>query len=305
MCIRDSDVWVDVECPSPDEIRELVEKFPLNHLALEDALQKGHWARFEVYPEHAFLIFRTLSEPEKVNEETERVSMFWFPDRNCLLTIRNEPVTYLESVWVEVGRFDQRKPMDVIYTLLQRGTDTFFEFLDALEGCTDEMEQRVFQTGPASRRDPAAETPQAFANRIFELKQTMISARRLASSARENVAQFSRHASMVDGPGSIYLRDVSDHLTRVYDGIDSSRDVLTSLLDVHLNVQSNRMNEIMKTLTTVSTIFLPLTFLAGVWGMNFQFMPEIPWRFGYAFAWLSFLLVAGALAFYFRRRGWW
>ena len=144
-----------------------------------------------------------------------------------------------------------------------------------------------------------------FAARVFELKHTMIAARRLASSARENVAQFSRHATALSPEGAIYLRDVSDHLTRIYDGIDSARDVLSSLLDVHLTVQSNRMNEVMKTLTTVSTIFLPLTFLAGVWGMNYEFMPELHWKYGYLFAWGSFIFAALAFAVYFKWRKWW
>lgn len=298
-------VWVDVETPTPEQVQRLKERFPINHLALEDALQIGHWARFEVYPEHAFLIFRTLAEPAEVTERTERVSLFWYPELNSLLTIRNEPVNYLESVWEEVGRFLKRTPVEVIYTLLQRGTDTFFEFLDSLEDCTDSLEQRVFVPGRPSRDGQTDRTTAGFATEIFSLKRVMIAARRLVSSSRENVAQFSRHVAVVDAEGSIYLRDISDHLTRVYDGLDSARDVLTSLLDVHLNVQSNRMNEIMKTLTTVSTIFLPLTFLAGVWGMNFDFMPELAWPAGYGLAWLVFVMVAVGLALYFKRRGWW
>lgn len=103
----------------------------------------------------------------------------------------------------------------------------------------------------------------------------------------------------------MFTRDVVDHLARVYEGLDSERDALSTLLDVHLTVQSNRMNEVMKTLTTVSTIFLPLTFLAGVWGMNFKFMPELEQPWGYLMAWGAFALVGLLLALVFKRRGWW
>jgi magnesium transporter len=296
---QNRNVWVDVESPTTEQIKELEKTFGFNRLALEDALELGHWARFEVYPEHVFLIFRTLAEPEDVTDRTERVSFFWYPDLQSLITFRNEPVTYLENVWNEMDSRRERSPVDIMYALLQRGTDTFFTFVDELEGRTDELEERVFvgKLIPGSAAD--------FASQVFDLKHTMISARRLVSGARETVAQFARHATMLSPEGAILFRDVTDHLARVYDGLDSARDVLTSLLDVHLSVQSNRMNEVMKTLTIVSTVFLPLTFMAGVWGMNFRFMPELSWPLGYAFAWFSFMLVGAGFAWYFKSRGWW
>jgi magnesium transporter len=298
-------VWVDVESPTPEQIEDLRRHFAFNHLALEDALQIGHWGRFEAYQEHLFLIFRTLAEPEDVTDRTERISIFLFPDQNALVTIRNEPVTYLEAIWKETNSFSERSPMDIIYALLQRGTDTFFTYLDELEERTDDIERRVFasQTGKRLTNPPGQSQP--LYEEIFALKQTMINARRLASSGRENIAQFSRHAVTVSPEGAIYLRDVVDHLARVYDGLDTARDVQGSLLDVHLNVQNQRLNEVMRTLTTVSTIFLPLTFIAGIWGMNFEFQPEFNWRFGYAMAWTVFVIVGVSLMLYFKRRGWW
>jgi magnesium transporter len=296
---QNNNVWIDVETPTPADLSSLSSVFMINALALEDALERGHWSKFEVYPEHVFLIFRTLAEPEDVTDRTERVSFFWYPQQNTLMTLRNEPVTYLENVWLEMNSRKNRSPVDILYALLQRGTDTFFTFVDELEECTDDLEQRVF-TGRFSPGVVAS-----FASEVFDLKHTMIQARRLASGARESIAQFARHATMLSPEGAILLRDVTDHLARVYDGLDSARDVLTSLLDVHLSVQSNRMNEVMKTLTIVSTVFLPLTFMAGVWGMNFKFMPELGWPLGYFFAILMFLLVGVGFAWYFKRRGWW
>lgn len=296
---QNRNVWVDVESPSRADLEQLGRAFGFNRLALEDALERGHWARFEVYPQHVFLIFRTLAEPEDVTDRTERVSFFWYPELQSLVTLRNEPVTYLEGVWKEMDSRKDRSPVDIMYALLQRGADTFFTFVDELESRTDDLEERVFN----GRSVPGSAA--SFASQVFDLKHTMISARRLVSGARETVAQFARHATMLSPDGAILFRDVTDHLARVYDGLDSARDVLTSLLDVHLSVQSNRMNEVMKTLTIVSTMFLPLTFLAGVWGMNFRIIPELQWPLGYAFAWGMFALVGAGFAWYFKRRGWW
>ncbi len=290
-------MWLDVESPASTDLEKLQQGFSLNALALEDALDVGHWARFEVYPEHAFLIFRTLAEPEDVTSRTERVSFFWFPNLGSLITFRNEPVTYLEGVWKEMLGKHGRKPMDVMFALLSRGSDTFFSFLDELETLTDELEERVLD---GSRGRDARE----FTEEVFDLKHTLIYSRRLVSGAREAVAQFARHAITIEPAAGIFLRDVSDHLTRVYEGVDSAREVLSSLLDVHLSVQSNRMNEVMKTLTAVSAIFLPLTFLAGVWGMNYRFMPELQQPWGYAFAWMVFLCTACGLFLFFKRKGW-
>jgi magnesium transporter len=133
----------------------------------------------------------------------------------------------------------------------------------------------------------------------------MNSARKGVSNARENVAQFSRHAAELSPEGGLYLRDVADHLARVYGGLDAARELLGGLLEVYLGVENQRLNEVIRTLTTVSTIFLPLTFLAGVWGMNFEFEPEFEWRYGYPFAWICFSLVSGLLLWYFKRKKWW
>jgi magnesium transporter len=293
---RNTRLWIDLETPSPEEVLTLQAMFGLNPLALEDALEKGHWSKFEAYSEHLFLIFRTLAEPEDVTDRTERISVFWFPELETLLTIRNEPVTYLETVWNEFHNRQNLRVSDVLYALLDRGSETFFVFLDELETYTDALEERVFALRQENRQ---------LLSEVFSLKHTMIQARRLVSGAREAVGQCSRHITTQDPQAAMYLRDVGDHLTRSYDGLDSSREVLSSLLDVHLSVQSNRMNEVMKTLTTMSSIFLPLTFLAGVWGMNYKVMPELQEPWGYAFAWAMFVFFGIGFALYFRWRKWW
>ena len=298
-------VWVDVEAPTAEQVENLKRHFTFNKLALEDALETEHWSRFERYPEHLFLIFRTLAEPEDLTERTEEVDIFWFPEQHALVTFRHEPITYLEAVWKEIGSFAQRSPVDVLYALLQRGTDTFFTFLDTLEERTEELEQHLFDSRTQSGSNQEDVRTQPLYREIFGLRRTMISARKRVSSARENVAQFSRHAAELSPEGGMYLRDVADHLARVYGGLDAARDVLGGLLEVYLGVENQRLNEVIRTLTTVSTIFLPLTFLAGVWGMNFESEPEFGWRYGYAFAWTCFALVGGLLLWYFKRKRWW
>ncbi|GGJ30877.1 magnesium/cobalt transporter CorA [Deinococcus roseus] len=296
-------VWVDVLAPTPDELSHLKTIFTFNPLALEDALTEGHWSRFEYYREHAFLVYRTLNPNGKCNDDTERVSIFWYPETDTLVTLRLREVGYLDEVWQTFEPVTHGIEERVIYNLLSRGADNFFAFTDELKEETDTLEESMFQHHKS----------QNLVKQVFHYKHLIMTARRLVSSARESVASFARHSSLIGEENnrttteelSLYLRDIVDLLTRTYESLDSSREVLTSVLDVNLTVQSNRMNEVMKTLTTVSTIFLPLTFLAGVWGMNFDHMPELHWRFGYLLSWLVFLLLGLGLGWYFRKRGWW
>lgn len=297
--LRDLDVrcpqgcWIDACEPDDGEITQLRSALALNDLALEDTLQRGHWSRFEQYPEHAFLIARTLEQPDQIDSPTERVSMFW--TERVLLTMTNEKVPYLELVWRDCQRGRIDRPQQIVHDLLDHAADTFFVHADALHDYVDDLEEQVFDQ---TRRDDGS----GFVRTVFDHKHRIMSTRRLVGGLSDATHGAARASGTED---ALHFRDVHADLNRVSDLLDSSREVLASVLDVHLTVQSNRMNEVMKTLATVSTVFLPLTFLAGVWGMNFTNIPELDWRYGYAFAWTIMLMVAGALAAYFRRRGWW
>ncbi|CAA9586184.1 MAG: Magnesium and cobalt transport protein CorA [uncultured Truepera sp.] len=148
-----------------------------------------------------------------------------------MITFRDEPVTYLESVWREVNSFSGRTPMDVLYDLLQRGTDTFFTYLDELEDRTEALEQRLFDRRVQTHAEVLDVRAGPLYQEIFALRRTMIATRKRVSSAREYVSQFARHAAELSPEGGVYLRDVADHLARVYGGLDAARDVLGGLLE--------------------------------------------------------------------------
>lgn len=284
-------VWVDVQDVTPVELVRLQAAFPLNNFALEDALEHGHWSRAEQYPEHAFITVRSFAHPAEEDEFTERVSIFGFPD--AALTLSTNGTAALRAVWTMVGRENVNLPAEVTYELLDNTAETFFTLADALEIRTDALEERVFRD---KRDNPVPD--------IFEVKHLLSQGRRLANDAREATATLGRYATATSAD-MVRYRDAQDSFGRAGNRLDGLRDFLTSLLDLHLNLQNQRMNEVMRTLTAVSVIFLPLTFLAGVWGMNFKAMPELEWPLGYVMAWGSFLLIGGLLAYYFKRRGWW
>lgn len=284
-------VWVDTQDTTAEELVALRRAFSLNRFAVEDALEHGHWSRAEQYPEHAFITIRSYANPTQADEFTERVSLFIFPE--AILSHSPHGTLALNSVWTLVGRETINSSQEVAYEILDHTADTFFTMADTLEAKVDELEERVFKN---SRENPVEQ--------VFELKHLIGQGRRLATDAREASALLGRHAN-ASAADLVRYRDAQDSFTRAASRFEGLRDILTSLLDLHLNLQSQRMNEVMRTLTAVSVIFLPLTFLAGVWGMNYQLMPELHWKYGYAFAWSSFLAVGLVLAYYFKRRGWW
>ena len=292
------DVWVDVQAATPEEWQQVRAAFALHPLAVEDAQEEGHWSRFESYLNHDFITYRTLARAEDCDEFTERVSIFLFGPAapgsvGSVLSFSRRGTVYLERVWTMVGRETVNTPAEVTYELLDHGTDTFSVYADALESAVEALQEQVFR---GERRD--------ITGAVFEDKHNLARVRRLAAEAREAALLLVRHGR-AEGGDLILYRDALSNLDRALSQLDAQREALTNVLDMSLGFQAQRMNQVMRTLTVVSTFFLPLTFLAGVWGMNFKVMPELQWPSGYALAWASFLLTAALMALYFKRRGWW
>jgi magnesium transporter len=142
-------------------------------------------------------------------------------------------------------------------------------------------------------------------NTIQQLKREIISIRRYVSPVRELLAGMLRSEShLIDAKTHVYLRDVSDHAIRVTESIESYRDILTGLLEIYISSVSNKMNEVMKVLTVFASIFIPLTFIAGIYGMNFEYMPELKWKWAYPSLWVAFIAIPVVLLIYFKKKKW-
>ncbi len=141
--------------------------------------------------------------------------------------------------------------------------------------------------------------------RILTLKHSVTALRRIVSPQREVINRLSRDEyQQIDHQAKIYFRDIYDHLVRIQDMSESIRDLVSSALDIYLSSTSLKLNNVMKALTIVSTIFLPLTFLAGIYGMNFHYMPELSWKYGYPLVWILCILISAGMLYYFKKRGW-
>jgi magnesium transporter len=288
-------VWVDVEDPTEADVRMLDQEFGFHELALEDSLHPHQRPKIEQYGSYFFLVVYAAT---LVEQELQPHEMAMFVGRNYLVTVRKPPAFDLTDV---LKRWDAHSEQAnegggyLLYILLDEIVDGYFDVLDGYEDGGEEIEERVF--AGVVEADTQAH--------IFRLRKELVQFRRIIAPLREVLDVMQRRTLEVVTPGlEPYYRDVYDHVLRATDFLDSLRDILASALEANLAVVSNRLNEVMKQLTSWAAIILIPTLVAGIYGMNFVHMPELRWRFGYAYALALMFGTAFLLYRMFKRRDW-
>lgn len=290
-------VWVDCE---PGELRSLQPVFGLHDLAVEDCRNQNQRPKLEDYGDHRFVVFNRVDYEPGARRGASRSlrahELDVFFGRDFLITVHREPFPEIDSVWAAAlrGPAGGVSPGNLLHRILDAIVDGYFPLLDRLEAELDAAEEVVLRR---PSRDPLSA--------IFHLRRQALVLRRLLGPQRDVLLALAR--SELDGisPGDrAYLQNVYDHSLRVFDRGEIFREMVGHLLEAHLTVVGNRTNDTMRTLTAISIIFMPLTLLAGIWGMNFRFMPELEQPWGYPAAWATMLLLGGALFLWLRRRGW-
>jgi magnesium transporter len=292
-------LWVDLQAPTPEETKSILsDVFHFHPLAIEDTQTTGYQTpKVDDYDDYIFVIAHTLAA--RALDEIDAHEIDFFLGSNYLVTSEMTPdMPIVQRLWQRLKRDDRlisRGPDFLCHALLDALVDDYMPVLDQLEDEIELLEDQVLEV-------PRTESLE----RILSLKHSILTLRRFVTPQREVMNRLSRDDfPQVQPQSRIYFRDIYDHLVRIQDLSESLRDIVTGALDTYLSVTSNRLNEVMKALTIVSTIFLPLSFVAGVYGMNFVNFPEIHWNFGYAYVWILFLAIAVAMLVLFKRRGWW
>jgi magnesium transporter len=254
--------WLDVVDASDDELRGLAERFGWHPLTLEDTLHFGQRPKLDRYEEQLLLVFYGA---EMDADETPRlIEVHLLISGDWVVTIRRERCDALDALRARVREQPEREEQLAVYRILDALTDTFFPVLSSFDDAIDELEDAIV-------RSP----DDAQLQRLFHLKRGLVTLRRIVTPQRDLAARTIE--DIADLPGlepaaRDWFRDVYDHLIRVSDMVDSYRDLLTSAMDVYLSTVSNRLNTVMKQLTIVATIFLPITALTGFFGQNFAWL---------------------------------
>ena len=290
--------WIDINgFKDVKDLEYLGECFQLHPLVLEDILNSDQRPKIDDYDSYLFIILKMIHHDDKSGEViSEQISMIL--GDNFVISLHENDVDIFNLVRQRVkagtGRIRKAKADYLAYALIDLIVDKYFLVLEQLGEVVEDLEEELV-TNP---------TP-ATLNKIYHLKRDTIQIRRAVWPLREVVSKLARSDSpLIQEQTDLYFRDVYDHITIIMDSVETYRDILSGILDIYLSSVSNRLNEVMKVLTIIATIFIPLTFIAGLYGMNFKNMPELEWPYGYYMSLGLMASVALIMVIYFYRKGW-
>jgi len=290
--------WINIDGLHQVEILEkLGECYGLHPLVLEDILNTDQRPKMEDYGEYLYIVLKMFNYNDKSSEiESEQISLVLGP--NFVFSFQEREGDTFNPIRDRIrnskGRIRKMGADHLAYTLLDSIIVNYFIILEKLGEKIEFLEEEV-----VSR--PKSETLQT----IHHLKREMIFLRKGVWPLREVISGLERgESSLIKESTRIYLRDVYDHTIQTIDTIETYRDMVSGMLDIYLSSISNRLNAVMKVLTIIATIFMPLTFLAGIYGMNFKYMPELEWRWGYPTVWIAVILIGVSMLIYFKKKGW-
>lgn len=289
--------WININSLYDVSLLEKVGKhFGLHNLLLEDIQQTEHIPKYEEFDKHLFITLKMISVTSDSNIEFEQVALVL--GKNYVISFQEHPGDFFDPV--------RKRLLDPTAQVRSKGSDfLFFRLIDVvvdnyfivLENSADQLEELETKTLDDSEENNLRE--------ILNVKKDLIYLRKSVFPLREALSKLSKTESEVIQDNNLkYLSDIYDHTIHVIQSIETYRDLVSSLMDLHLSSISYRMNVVMKVLTIISTIFIPLTFLAGVYGMNFKYFPELEWQYAYPTFWGICLALFIGMMFYFKKKRW-
>ncbi len=292
----DNIVWLDALDPTQADMDFLSEEFGFHPLAIEDYFTPHPRPKIDEFPGYYFIVTHVLSYSTR-DEQIKAEELNIFVGRNYIVTAHEVELPLLNQVaetWQKDPRLATNGAGMLLYDIMDCLVDSYFPILDEVEDQLDEVEDAIF-----------AQTPPKSAERIFNLKRALLVFRRIAAPLRDVLNTLVRRDQpLLSDMAVTYLRDVYDHTLRIVDTVDTYRDILTGAMDAYLTVISNQLNGVMKTLTVVATVLISSQVISGIYGMNFKYMPELGWRYGYEAALGLMVAIALGLLYYFRRIKW-
>jgi magnesium transporter len=287
--------WLDLDQPDADDFQVLRDVFKFHPLAIEDSENFGQRAKIDTYDDFAFLVLHGASP-----DEDRLVEVHCFYSEHYLVTVHRDEAPAFNEVRDRFAKRDEpiEQPLRLLYQIVEALVDSFFPILADFDDRIDELEDAIFLKADDRQLQE-----------IFQMKRLLVGLRKAVTPERDMFARIVAGIEALPGmtpDDERYFRDVYDHLIRISDLIDSYRDLLTSSMDVYLSTVSNRLNSVMKQLTIIATIFLPLAWLTGFFGQNFGFMVRHigSWETFLVFGLGTELLALALLLVFFKRRGW-
>jgi len=291
--------WINVDgIHDVNTIEKLGGCFGIHPLVLEDILNTGQRPKIENYDGYTYIVIKRLFYDNKLSEFTTEQESFILGE-NYVISFSERKVeiynTVREGIRQGVGRIRKMGADYLLYNLLDVIVDNYFVVLE-------ELSEKIEDTEDELVSNPSQDTLQV----IHKLKKQMLYLHKSVWPLREVVSFLTRSETpLVKESVDIYIRDLYDHVIQVMDTTETLRDILSSMLDMYLSSVSNKMNEIMKVLTIISTVFIPLSFIVGLYGMNLSNMPEYNWPWMYPVVWVIMISIATSMLIFFKKKKWW
>jgi magnesium transporter len=288
--------WIDVINPDADELSKLAAQYRLHSTSVQDCLDPKHLPKLEVIEGTTFLILRTLepdssNDSDTVQELTTKIAMFF--NKNLLITIHRVKLNYLEEIkkkWDEYELDKKNTEFTLIHDIIKNVLLSFEAEVTKSYTEIETCETAIFK----SRK------PEFMINELYQLRRKAAIFKRMLYLTKEIINRLKTNSD-IDEP---YLQDLKETVSSLYYSGEDQVESVNNLLNLHLSYESHKTNEVIRVLTIFSVFFLPLTFIAGIYGMNFDFMPELNWKFGYPGALVLMVAIAGGVYFWFRKRNW-
>ena len=290
--------WVNVcGLHETDFLKEIGEKFKIHPLVLEDILNTDTRPKIEITDDYLFIVMKLfiynvehkIFESEQVSFILGRSFIFSFVEKGDEIF---NPVR--DRISSQLGKIRKRGSDYLLYALMDIVIDYYFLALEKIEERIELLDDEVISDPDKSQ-----------AEKIYNLKNLLLMLRRSVMPMREIVNQLIKdEGDLLEESIEPYLRDLYDHVIHINETLEVQREIATGLMETYLSMMSNKMNEVMKVLTVIATIFIPLTFIVGIYGMNFHYMPELEWPWAYFAVWGVMIAVVAAMIFYFRKKNW-
>ncbi|XQY93244.1 magnesium/cobalt transporter CorA [Metabacillus sp. HB246100] len=283
--------WVDFHAPTDDEVKVLSSYFKFHPLSIEDCIEFVQRPKLDFYDDYFFIVIHAIN-----HETLEADEVDLFVSSRSIVSFHKKPVKELLAIWnrIENEKSLKSNPMQIMYQIIDKVVDDYFPPIYKLEDLVNQVEDNT-----------SDQTISELMEQVFDIRSELNKLRRTIVPMRDllyRIISSSRLNSMKEK--HIYFQDVYDHLLKLVEMIDANRELSSDIRDSYLSISSDRMNRVMMTLTVMSSIFLPLTFIAGLYGMNFRYMPELTGEYSYYIVLGIMALISVGMIWFFYKMGW-
>jgi magnesium transporter len=294
-------LWLDAIDPTDEDLAVLQKAFDLHPLTIEDVTHRHQRPKVEIFANYAFVVLRPI---ELTDDDMIEKELHAFVGKRFIVTLRPSPpcdISEIASRWERQPELLCEGGGYAIYVLIDEVVDDYLSAVERFEDDVDELEDEVFSDDDRAGGAPETRDVQ---QHLFQLKREVVRLRRFAMPVRQGLDLLQERPEIATQSLGPYFRDVMDHVIRVVELADNIRDLLTSLLEVRVAQAANRLNDIMKRVTSWGAVILVPTLVAGVYGMNFRHMPELTWQLGYPMALITMFATAAGVWWFFKRKDW-